>query len=138
MKPRDTVWFWLDENEALPRPAVVLAVQLPDLVRFAYGTSKDHPYPGEVVHPNTRQGKAFPLKTPTNFYGANTAERRRGELKRGKKPLALELFLAIKAHVEAYDASLQPDQPLVTWTGDDAAPDDVQPVVFKGVEPQEE
>ncbi len=68
MRERDTVWIDLAGKL---RPAVVLEIQ-PDLVRVAYGTSNAHEWPRVVVHPETRQGRAFPLQDETFFYGANT------------------------------------------------------------------
>lgn len=69
MQERDTVWVWLADKE---RPAVVLDVR-PELVRVAYGTSETHEWPMVVVDPSTRQGRAFPLREITHFYGANTS-----------------------------------------------------------------
>jgi hypothetical protein len=100
VQERDTAWVWLAEKE---RPAVVLEVH-PELVRVAYGTSETHEWPVVVVDPSTRQGRAFPLREITHFYGANTSWELPSALRRGHAPCAWELLFAIRKLVESYDA----------------------------------
>ena len=83
---RDTVWVWIAEKE---RPGIILEVQ-PDLVRIAYGTSEPREWARVIVHPDSRQGRAFPLREPTHFYGANTS---------------WELLFQSRKLVEAHDAT---------------------------------
>jgi hypothetical protein len=105
MRERDTAWIDLADKS---RPVVVLEVQ-PDLVRVAYGTTNEHEWPRAVVHPETRQGRAFPLQEVTYFYGANTIWEQPARLRPGKQTCAWELLLAIRKLVEDHDASLTPD-----------------------------
>ena len=102
MRERDTVWIDLADKL---RPAIVLEIQ-PDLVRVAYGTSNVHEWPRVVVHPESRQGRAFPLQEETFFYGANTTWERPSKLMPGAKACAWELLLAVRKLVEEYDARL--------------------------------
>jgi hypothetical protein len=101
MRERDTVWIDLEDKQ---RPAVVLEVRA-DLIRVAYGTSGVHEWAHVVVHPDTRQGKAFPLREVSYFYGANTAWEAPAKLARGQAPCAWELLFAIRRLVEDHDAA---------------------------------
>jgi hypothetical protein len=101
MHERDTVWTWLADKD---RPAVVLEVDA-GLVRIAYGTSEPHEWPMVIVQPNTRQGRAFPLRETTHFYGANTSWELPRNLRRGHAPCAWELLFAIRKLVESHDAT---------------------------------
>lgn len=105
MRERDTVWVVLEGKE---RPAVVLEVRS-DLIRIAYGTSQEHAWPGEVVHADTRQGRKFPLRETTYFYGANTMWALPRELRPGAAQCAWEFLFAIRKLVESHDASIMPD-----------------------------
>lgn len=102
MRERDTVWIDLADKL---RPAVVLEVQ-PDLVRVAYGTSQVQEWPRVVVRPDSRQGRAFPLRQETYFYGPNTAWELAAKLTPGDTACAWEVLLAIRKLVEDHDASL--------------------------------
>lgn len=102
MRERDIVRFRLAEKQ---RVGVVIEVQ-GDRVRVAYGTTQDHVSPHESVGETSRQGRSFPLRELTRFYGANTSWEPLSDLERGSKPCSWELLYAIRKLVEAYDASL--------------------------------
>jgi hypothetical protein len=102
VRERDIVRF---ELEGKLRLGVVIEVQR-DRVRVAYGTTQDHVGPCELVSEDSRQGRSFPLREPTRFYGANTCWERASDLERGSKPCSLELLIAIRKLVESHDASL--------------------------------
>lgn len=102
MRERDTVWFGLAGKR---RPGVVIEVQ-GDRVRVAYGTTQDHAAPCALVSEDSRQGRSFPLREPTRFYGANTSWERASDLEPGAKPCSWDLLNAIRKLVESHDASL--------------------------------
>jgi hypothetical protein len=102
VRERDTVRF---ELAGKLRLGVVIEVQ-GDRVRVAYGTTQDHAAPCELVSEDSRQGRSFPLREPTRFYGANTSWERASDLERGAKPCSWELLNAIRKLVESHDASL--------------------------------
>lgn len=102
MRERDTVWFELADKR---RPGVVIEVQ-GDRVRVAYGTTQDHAGPCVSVSESSRQGRSFPLRELTRFYGANTCWEHASDMERGAKPCAWELLNSIRKLVEAHDASL--------------------------------
>jgi hypothetical protein len=62
--------------------------------------------PCELVSEDSRQGRSFPLREPTRFYGANTCWERASDLERGAKPCSWDLLNAIRKLVESHDASL--------------------------------
>jgi hypothetical protein len=101
MPERDTVWVELADKQ---RPGVVLEIQ-PDLIRVAYGTSVTHDWPRVTVHPDSRQGRAFPLREETYFYGSNTLWEQPASLTLGQMPCAWELLLAVRKLVEEHDAT---------------------------------
>ena len=101
MRERDTVRF---ELEGKLRLGVVIEVQ-GDRVRVAYGTTQDVA-PCVLVGEDSRQGRSFPLREPTRFYGANTCWERASDLERGAKPCSWDLLNAIRKLVESHDASL--------------------------------
>ena len=101
MRERDTVRFKL---EGKLRLGVVIEVQ-GDRVRVAYGTTQDVA-PCVLVSEDSRQGRSFPLREPTRFYGANTSWERASDLERGAKPCSWDLLNAIRKLVESHDASL--------------------------------
>ena len=105
MHERDTAWVWLAEKD---RPAAVLEVRA-GLVRVAYGTSEIQEWPAVVVDPSTRQGRTFPLRENTHFYGANTSWELPGDLRRGRAQCAWDLLFAIRKVVENYDATTAGD-----------------------------
>ena len=82
MQIRDTVRF---ELAGKLRLGVVIEVQ-GDRVRVAYGTTQAHAARCELVSADSRQGRSFPLREPTRFYGANTCWERASDLERGTKP----------------------------------------------------
>lgn len=102
MRERDTVRF---ELEGKLRLGVVIEVQ-GDRVRVAYGTTQEHAAPCELVREDSRQGRSFPLREPTRFYGANTCWERASDLEHGAKPCSWELLHAIRKLVESHNASL--------------------------------
>ena len=102
MGERDTVRINLAGKRRL---GVVIEVQS-DLVRVAYGTSQEHPGPCVVVHPGTRQGRAFPVREPTRFYGANTCWELPRLIEPGQATCSWELFFEIRRLVEDHDAAL--------------------------------
>ncbi|HWO24518.1 MAG TPA: hypothetical protein VNO30_37505 [Kofleriaceae bacterium] len=102
MRERDIVRF---ELEGKLRLGVVIEVQ-GDRVRVGYGTTRDHAGPCVLVSEDSRQGRSFPLREPTRFYGANTCWERASDLERGAKPCSWELLNAIRKLVELHDASL--------------------------------
>lgn len=93
MRERDTVRF---ELAGKLRLGVVIEVQ-GDRVRVAYGTTQDHAAPCELVSEGSRQGRSFPLREPTRFYGANTCWERASDLERGAKPCSWDLLNAIRS-----------------------------------------
>jgi hypothetical protein len=101
VRERDTVRFKL---EGKLRLGVVIEVQ-GDRVRVAYGTTQDVA-PCVLVSEDSRQGRSFPLREPTRFYGANTSWERASDLERGAKPCSWELLNAIRKLVESHDAGL--------------------------------
>lgn len=105
MRERDTVWLSLAGKY---RPGVVLEVRA-DLVRVAYGTSREHPdaVACAVVHTSSRSGKKFPLSSTTYFYGANTALEVPRELRLGERPCTRDLFNQIRRLVEEHDAAVR-------------------------------
>lgn len=102
MRERDTVWIDLADKQ---RPAIVLEIQH-DLVRVAYGTSQVREWPKVVVHPDSRQGRAFPLREETYFYGANTQWAPPAKLTPGRTACAWDLLLAVRKLVETHDAGV--------------------------------
>ncbi|HEX4420315.1 MAG TPA: hypothetical protein VH165_20505 [Kofleriaceae bacterium] len=102
MRIRDIVRF---ELEGKLRPGVVIEVQR-DHVRVAYGTTQGHAAPHETVHEGSRQGRAFPLREPTRFYGSNTCWEHVSDLDAAPKPCSWDLLNAIRKLVELHDASL--------------------------------
>jgi len=102
VRERDTVRF---ELAGKLRLGVVIEGQ-GDRVRVAYGTTQAHPAPCELVSEDSRQGRSFPLREPTRFYGANTCWERASDLERGAKPCSWDLLNAIRKLVESHDASL--------------------------------
>jgi len=104
MRERDTVWIDLGDKS---RPGVVIEARS-DLVRVAYGTSREQPgAPSAVVHDYTRAGKKLPLRQTTMFYGSNTAWKRPVELRSGAAPCTRELFLQIRRPVEEHGARVE-------------------------------
>lgn len=93
------------ELEGKLRLGVVIEVQ-GNRVRVAYGTTQDHAGPCELVSEGSRQGRSFPLRAPTRFYGANTSWERASDLERGTKSCSWDLLNAIRKLVESHDASL--------------------------------
>lgn len=73
---------------------------------MGYGTTQDHAGPCVLVSEGSRQGRSFPLREPTRFYGANTCWERASDLERGPTPCSWELLNAIRKLVELHDASL--------------------------------
>lgn len=102
MRERDTVRF---ELAGKLRLGVVIEVQ-GDRVRVAYGTTQDNAAPCELVSDDSRQGRSFPLREPTRFYGSNTCWERASDLERGAKPCSWDLLNEIRKLVESHDASL--------------------------------
>ena len=102
MRERDTVRF---ELAGKLRLGVVIEVQ-GDRVRVAYGTTQDNAAPCELVSDDSRQGRSFPLREPTRFYGSNTCWERASDLEHGAKPCSWDLLNAIRKLVESHDASL--------------------------------
>jgi hypothetical protein len=102
VRERDIVRF---ELEGKLRLGVVIEVQ-GDRVRVGYGTTQVHAGPCELVSEGSRQGRSFPLREPTRFYGANTCWERASDLEHGAKPCSWELLNAIRKLVESHDASL--------------------------------
>jgi hypothetical protein len=107
VKERDIVRFWLAEKR---RIGVVIEVQ-GDWARVAYGTTQDDGPLCETVHEDSRHGRAFSLREPTRFYGANTLWEPASNLERETKPCPLDLLYAIRKRVDTYDASL-PELPV--------------------------
>ncbi len=103
MRERNTVWLELADKS---RPGVVVEVR-EELVRVAYGTTKEQPkVAAAVVHHDTRAGRKFPLKATTYFYGANVAWELRASLRSGSADCTRELFNEIRRLIEEHDARL--------------------------------
>jgi hypothetical protein len=99
---RDIVWIQL---EGKLRPGVVMEAE-PDRVRVAYGTSQEHiDWPQIVVSHDSRQGRAFPLRETTHFYGANTVWELRDDVTRTKTQCSWELFYSLRDLILGWDKS---------------------------------
>jgi hypothetical protein len=104
VRARAVVWIELAGKQ---RPGVVIEVRN-DMIRVAYGTSQEAGWPFvavAVVHPETRQGRAFPLREPTHFYGANTCWEQPRNLRATNALCAWELYYEIRNAVEQFDAA---------------------------------
>lgn len=87
------------------RPGIVIEVE-PDLVRVAYGTRAEHPWPSVAVSPDSRTGRSLGLTEETHFYGANVEWLARSAVTLVGRQVPRDLLEAVAVAVSRYEATL--------------------------------